>query len=91
MDLMDTHQLNAWMEFYTLEPWGPRREDLRAGLIASWIRNTNVTGGSPLKAGDFFEYPGENRDMTVEEWMERKETIKSRLRALKHKRQQNEP
>ncbi|MGM0409187.1 MAG: phage tail assembly protein T [Bacillota bacterium] len=36
---MSSKELTEWMAFYTLNPFGEEREDLRTGIIASTIVN----------------------------------------------------
>lgn len=36
-------EVDAWLEIYKQEPWGPAREDLRAGTIASMLSATKGT------------------------------------------------
>ncbi len=50
-----SRELSEWMAYETLEPFGPRRADHRAGVIASLIYNSNRgKGAKPLGADDFF-------------------------------------
>lgn len=37
---IDAAEFAEWMAYYTMEPWGEDRSDLRAGIIASTIANT---------------------------------------------------
>lgn len=32
-------QLADWLDFYTVEPWGDTRADLRAGIVAATMAN----------------------------------------------------
>jgi len=42
------------MAYYSLEPWGERRADLRSGIVASTIANVNrPKGGKAYKPQDF--------------------------------------
>ena len=51
---MTSAQLSEWMAFYRLEPWGEERADLRAGIVASTIANSNRgKGQKPFKVADF--------------------------------------
>lgn len=38
---MSMAQLREWAEYDALEPFGERREDLRAGIVAAAIMNVN--------------------------------------------------
>lgn len=35
-------EFREWCAFYQIEPWGDYRADLRAGIIASTVRNFNA-------------------------------------------------
>lgn len=51
---MTSAQLSEWMAFYRLEPWGEERADLRAGIVASTIANSNRgKGQKPFKPQQF--------------------------------------
>lgn len=83
--IMDEFQLFRWMEYHSLEPFGPKREDLRAGLIASWIINTNIDPNKtePRTPDSFFKY-GDDEDerdkvITKEEWEGNKASMKEVL------------
>lgn len=38
---IDSRELTEWMAYYQIEPFGPERDDLNAGIIASTIANVN--------------------------------------------------
>jgi hypothetical protein len=38
---ISSEQLSEWMAYNKLEPWGEERADLRAGIVASVIANSN--------------------------------------------------
>ena len=38
---MTSRELTEWMAFYQLEPFGPERGDLQAGIVASVVANAN--------------------------------------------------
>ena len=38
---MRPSELGEWMGFWSINPWGERRADLRAGVVASTIANVN--------------------------------------------------
>lgn len=46
---MSSAELTEWMAYAALEPFGPRREDLRAGLVTATLYNVNQG-----KRGRFF-------------------------------------
>lgn len=63
---MDSREFAEWLAYYSLDPFGEQRGDLRAGIVASTIANAFRAKGSRLfRAGDFmpkFEADGEERD-----------------------------
>ena len=54
---LEASELNEWMAFFNMEPWGAVREDYRAGVIAATLVNVNggKKGGKPADATDFFK------------------------------------
>jgi len=38
---MSSAELTEWMAFYQLEPFGPERGDLQAGIVAATVANVN--------------------------------------------------
>lgn len=50
---MSLNEMNHWLAFYKLHPFGEDRADLRAGIITSGIRNAHRTKGKPDKPKDF--------------------------------------
>ena len=47
-------EFGLWAALYEVEPWGPLRDDLAAGVIASTIANVNRGKDSPVfKPADF--------------------------------------
>lgn len=38
---MDSRELAEWAAYYSIEPFGEERDDLRAGIVASVIANVN--------------------------------------------------
>jgi hypothetical protein len=52
---MTSNEFAEWQAYYLLEPFGPQREDQRAGTIASAVVNVHQKKGSrPLDWRDFF-------------------------------------
>jgi len=39
LDRITALELDEWLAYYNLEPWGEERADLRAGIISSTIAN----------------------------------------------------
>lgn len=52
---MTSLEFGEWMAFYTLEPFGPLREDLRAGTVAATLVNLKKRkDASAYLPSDFF-------------------------------------
>lgn len=54
MAQLTARELDEWMAYYMLEPFGETRHDLQAGIVASTV--VNLFGdrkGKPLNPGDF--------------------------------------
>jgi len=41
MERISGEELQAWMAFYQIEPFGEQRADYRTGIVASTIANAN--------------------------------------------------
>lgn len=41
---IDSAEFTEWMAFQRLEPYGPERADMRAGIVASTIANVHAGG-----------------------------------------------
>jgi len=55
LERIDSHELTEWMAFSNLEPFGSKREDWRAGMIAAQVVNVQLRKGQRLrKPDDFF-------------------------------------
>jgi hypothetical protein len=54
MSRCNAREYAEWQAWYELNPWGEDRADLRAGIIASTIANTNRgKGQKAFKPSDF--------------------------------------
>lgn len=77
------------MAYYKLEPFGPLREDLRAGTVAAIIANANrdPKKSSPYSADDFFpEYEEDEDDENDEgEYPEPVSIVSYRKRKTQHR------
>ena len=54
---IDAHEFAEWMAYAYLEPFGPEREDARAGEVAAVIANVNrdpKSNPEPWTPADFF-------------------------------------
>jgi hypothetical protein len=69
---MESRELNEWMAYFNLEPWGQVQADYRAGVIASTIVNVNggLKGRKPAKATDFFPLYRLRGEQSPEEQMQ---------------------
>ena len=61
-------ELAEWMAYYTLEPWGEDRADLRSAIVASLIHNTNAKRSRPVR--DFMAYQEPRPPQTPDEMRE---------------------
>lgn len=66
---MGAAELAEWAAFYELEPFGPRRDNVHAGIIASVVANVNRDRSSKaLTPADFLiEDPQEARERRTRE------------------------
>ena len=53
---MEARELQEWMAFFAMEPWGAVRADYRSGVVAATLVNVNggKKGKKPDQADDFF-------------------------------------
>ena len=49
---MSSRELMEWMVYYSIEPFGPARQDYHAALISTVIANSN---GNKMSPDDFIE------------------------------------
>lgn len=57
---IDAREFAEWMAYWSLEPWGEGRADLRAGIVASTMANLWRGQDSPAYApGDFMPHFGQ--------------------------------
>lgn len=50
---MSARELSEWMAYAQIEPFGEKRADLRAGIVASTMANIYRGKRKPFKAEDF--------------------------------------
>lgn len=51
---MSSEELTEWQAYYSIEPFGEIRADLRSGILASMTYNMNKSkGAAPKDAKDF--------------------------------------
>lgn len=57
LERMTSEELSEWHAFYKLEPFGEERADLRSGIVASILVNTNLKKGAKATTPlDFMPY-----------------------------------
>lgn len=59
---IDARELAEWEAYYSLDPWGQERADLRAGTIAATVANSHSTSGG-FKPSDFMPQYGPAREV----------------------------
>lgn len=59
-----------WLAYYTLEPFGPRRDDQRIGTLAAVLANLySKKRGKKYKWSDFFPEPKVKKEQTPEQML----------------------
>ncbi len=82
---MPARLLTEWMLFYGLEPFGERRADLRAGIIAATVANANRSKRQrPYHAEQFMPKLGDDvpAGAGLEEQAPEWETLFEKVRAI---------
>jgi len=51
---IDSKEFAEWKAFYMLEPFGPSREDERAGMMSACVVNAHKARGRLMMPEDFF-------------------------------------
>ena len=75
---MSSRQLREWIEFSKLEPFGELHADLRAGIIAATIANSQrAKTQAPLGPQDFMPWLGPKRARQRKTLEELKEAVLS--------------
>lgn len=66
---IDSRELTEWAAYELVEPFGPWREDLRSGIVASTIANTmRGKGARPFTPDDFMpEFGGQQQEVMSSE------------------------
>lgn len=62
---MPASLLRAWMRYYTLEPFGEARADVRAAIIAATVFNMQRGRQPARKVRDFLAVPPSRADATA--------------------------
>lgn len=50
---MSSQEFTEWVAYYELNPFGPYRGDIHAGIVASTIANANAPKGKRFQVKDF--------------------------------------
>ncbi len=63
---IEARELNEWMAYFGLEPWGSVRADYRAGLQTAMLVNVNGgrKGGKAASPQDFFPLYSQHSNRT---------------------------
>jgi len=57
---IDSSELSEWIKYFELEPFGPVRSDLSAGIVAATIANVNKgKSGKAFQPVDFMPFLGQ--------------------------------
>jgi|LauGreDrversion4_2_1035121.scaffolds.fasta_scaffold1006655_2 hypothetical protein len=60
LENIDSIELTEWLAYDQIEPFGPQREDLRAGLICSTVANHSMSPPKkPQRPSDYMLFAGE--------------------------------
>lgn len=69
---ISAEEFGEWVAFFTAEPWGEERADLRSGIIAATVANCHAQGRKQFKAEDFMPTFGRpKRRQSIEEMQSR--------------------
>jgi hypothetical protein len=66
---MDSRELSEWLAYYGINPWGPERADLRAGVVAATVANCLSDKGG-FKPSDFVPKYGPPQEFAKPKSME---------------------
>lgn len=70
--LISAEEFAEWVAFFTAEPWGEERADLRSGIIAATVANCHAQGRKQFHAEDFMPTFGKpKRRQAIEEMQSR--------------------
>jgi hypothetical protein len=53
LDAISSEELLEWAAFYQINPFGPARGDVQAGIVASTMANIHARKGHSFKPADF--------------------------------------
>jgi hypothetical protein len=78
-------QFREWQAYYSLDPWGKERADLRIGMLACAIESM-WSANPQLEPGDFLLTGRESREPAAEDW--RLQQARMEVLAAQHEAQQ---
>lgn len=58
---LDPRQLDWWLAYDALEPFGAERDDLRSGLLGATLGNLWISDGMPLEPSHFMPFSKRRR------------------------------
>lgn len=66
---IDSREFATWMAYYAIAPWGEIRADLRSGIVAATVANSNpYRRGRNARVDEFMPFlESRGREMTDEE------------------------
>lgn len=71
---VSSRELSEWIAYSNLEPWGEKRADLRAGIVASTVANTardRKKRGKPFSPAEFMpDFDAKEQKQTMEQQQE---------------------
>ena len=76
---LSSQELAEWMAYYSIEPFGPAREDYRAGLIAATVANC-AGSKKVLQPTDFIRIYQQPKSMS---YMDRKKEQNGQMALFK--------
>lgn len=75
IESIPAREMMEWRAMYDIEPWGERRADLRAGIVASTTYNVNRGKGPAASATEFMPDFEEKKPQSVAEMQARFLTV----------------
>lgn len=79
---ISSRELSEWLAYAQVEPFGPERADLRAGIIAATVANAHrdkKKKARPYQAKDFTPRFGQRRERSPETLLQKVEMINALL------------
>lgn len=72
---MSALELTEWIAYNRIEPIGPQRADLAAGIVASTVANAHRSKGPSFKPQDFMAYVEKPKKTPLDALNELKRTL----------------